>query len=320
MMRRALGIALIAFGVFLISFAALLKFYAAPKLVTAPKNYYSKSTLQAENATYFDARALQPRTGVTLTTTITTRGDVRAAKDDMVVYDTFVVVEDLANQGTVDFRSLRTGINRTDFTILRCCTPQDSSHRPGGRLNWPIGGIEKTTYRIFDPVTRLDWPAVYSGEAEVNGVKTYRFVMRITDTPLLQMPGLPGGMFGLGEGSVTANRVYRSENTYYVDPRSGIIVNQEQKTQTTLRTLDGRGQLVVADMNLKSAPTTRQEAVDRANSTAREISMVKTVGPLLLLLVGVAALAGGLLLAAGPRGTRRRRIDDVDTAKAAPAR
>jgi hypothetical protein len=126
--RQFVGLVLTGLGVFLLVSGALIRFYAAPRLVMAPTDIYQITTLQAENATYFDAASVKVRTGVTITATSTVRGDVKAGRGDIAVWDSLTMVQDLANGRTVDIRPQRVAFDRRTAELTDCC----GTSVPGG--------------------------------------------------------------------------------------------------------------------------------------------------------------------------------------------
>lgn len=303
---------LLGAGAFLLTMALALRFFVADRVLVAPTNLYQKTTLQATGASYFDARSLQDRTDATLTLTGTMRGDVKAAKGNTAVWDVFQVLEDIPNGGNeVSVIQQRLAFDRGSGELKACCgthVNNDTSIKPSGLsgLFWPVGALERKTYQVFDASTKRSWPAEYQGTETIRGVKAYKFVQTIPDTVIGSLPEVPASLLGIsGESrNVAADRYQRATVTYWVDPRSGITVHREQQVVQTLRGKDGNGGKVVADFTLQLTPQSQKELVDKAEETAFKVSLLRVIGPLASLLLGLALVGAGAAATLRRRGTR----------------
>ena len=65
-MRRRVGLILVALGAFFLSLAPMVKFYVAQRVVAAPTDFWQKTTLRAEGASYLDMTGPKVRKNVTL--------------------------------------------------------------------------------------------------------------------------------------------------------------------------------------------------------------------------------------------------------------
>jgi hypothetical protein len=283
---RGLGrLVLAGAGAFLVAFGLLLRFYAGPRLIAAPTNLYQTDTLVATDASYFDEGALTTRHGATLTYTLTIRGDPGASTDTTAVWDSFAALADLKRGVQVNSTYQRAAFNRRTGQLLDCCgaaVNDDTRIRQHGvGLFWPIG-TRKTTYQVFDVNAESAWPATYSGTADVEGIMTYRFVQHIPSTPVAQLAGVPSSLLGLrGKvGNVVADRYYQADNTFWVDPRTGVVIDIEQRVLSTLRGPGGQGKLVVADMDLKMSASSRHQLAALASKNAAQITTLRETGPL----------------------------------------
>ncbi|MDN3357584.1 DUF3068 domain-containing protein [Actinomadura sp. DC4] len=312
-MRRVIGLTLIGFGAFLLAGGVLIRYYVAPRVIQAPTDTYQVTTLQAQNAAYFDAASLRIRTGATVTATNTVRGDPRASHGGTAVWDSFTAIEDPANNVSLDVQRQRLAFDRRDARLTNCCgvsVQGDPKVRQSGiGLFWPVD-VKKRTYQLFDLPTRRTWPIAYDGEERVNGVRAYRFVQHVPDTRVVgAVPPLPGELLGLGakSGTVTADRYYQADVTYWIDPRTGAPLNQREKVLSTLRSRTGGGRLVVADLDLRMVARSQRQLLDKADDGARSISVVTFVIPLVCVLVGLVSIAcGALTRAQGRRADRAR--------------
>jgi hypothetical protein len=311
--RHVIGLTLTGLGIFLLVGGILVRFYVAPRLITAPTDIYQITTLRATNASYFDAASLKVRTGATLTATNTVRGDAKAGHGDIAVWDSFTAVQDLAHNVMVSIQPQRVAFDRRTAQLTNCCGASvqgDTTTRQSGiGLFWPIN-VAKRNYSLFDSQTKRAWPIRYAGQESVHGVRTYRFVEHIPATKLdRKVPDLPGGLLGLDKkiGAVAVDPYYEADVTYWVDPRTGTPLNERQKVLSTLQAKQGPGRLVVADMDLQMTDTVQRTLLAKSEDGARGIRTLTTVIPLAGLLVGAVTTGAGILLNVWARRAPRRR-------------
>ena len=305
--RRGKGLArlvLAGAGAFLVASGLLLRFYAAPRLIAAPAGFYQTDTLVARGASYFDQGALTTRRDATLTDTLTIRGDPGASTSTTAVWDSFAALADLKRGVQVISTYQRAVFNRRTGQLLDCCgaaVNDDSRVRQHGiGLFWPIG-VRKATYPVFDVNAGSAWPATYSGTADVQGVMTYRFVQHIPLTPVAQLAGVPWSLLGLRgkTGNVVADRYYQADNTFWVNPRTGVLIDIEQRILSVLHGPGGHGQLVAADADLKMSRSSQHQLAALATKNAASMRMLRITGPL------VAAILGLILILAATIPFRR---------------
>ena len=306
-------------GAFLAATGLLLRFYAAPRLIAAPADLYQTDTLLAADASYFDEGSLTTRHGVTLTYTLTIRGDPGASTSTTAVWDSFAALADRQHGVQVNSTYQRAVFNRRTGQLLDCCgaaVNDDTRVRQAGiGLFWPIG-VRKATYQVFDVNAESAWPATYRGTAYVQGILTYRFAQHIPPTLVAQMAGVPWSLLGLHgrAGNVVADRYYQADNTFWVDPRTGVIINIEQRIRSVLRGPKGQGQLMVADADLKMSASSQRQLAVLASKNAASISTLLQTGPLFC---GIGGLV--LILAATIPFRRHWRVAFSRRARLQPA-
>jgi hypothetical protein len=320
-MRRSIGLVLIGLGAFFITLAPLVRFYAAGQLITAPTDIYSKNTLRAENATYFDASSLQQRQGVTVTATDTVRGNVSESTEDEAVYDRFTAISDETNGTPIQYQQRQMVFDRHTTALKSVKTGSDTQAKkqPGGiGVVWPFG-LEKKTYQYYDGTSGQLRPVRFDGVEQVKGIETYRFVQTI-DPVAVQTPGaepgkpleLPGEMLGLSKsaGPVPVQAYYQARVTMWVAPRAGATVKVNQQVRQTLRTQDGAGQLVIADFDLRMIDSDVTKMVRLAEENVNKIVMIQSIIPPAALGVGILSLLLGLgfQLIGGRKPSARRQI------------
>jgi hypothetical protein len=297
-------------GAFLMAFGLLLRFYAAPRLIAAPVSIYSTVTLADPHASYFDESALTTRHNVTLTFGETIRGDAAASTGTIAVWDLFTVLEDLKRNVQLNVAFQRSAFNRRTGELIRCCgasVNEDTQVRQDGigPVVWPIS-TQKTTYQVYDLNTERAWPAVYGGTARVQGLLTYRFTQRIPPTVVDQLPGVPASLLGLPGAShnVVANRTFQASNTFWVDPRTGVPVNVEERILSVLYGPGGQGRLMAADADLKMTPASQRSLAALARHDAAIVTTLRQTGPLGSLLLGFLLVLAGTV----PFPRRRGRL------------
>lgn len=299
-LRNVIGMVLTGLGAFLLITAVLVRFYVAPRLIAAPTDVYQVTRLRADNATYFDATSAKQVTGATVVATNTVRGDVTSSHGDIAVWDSATMIQDVGRRTTIEIQNQRVAFDRRTGMLSGCCGASvngDVSARQSGLgLFWPVDATKKTK-PVYDPATRRAWPAVYAGEERVHGIRAWRFVQHIPNTRLQgqDLPDVPGELLGRAKGgaAVPVDRYYQADGTYWVDPRTGNPIDQEQKVLSTLQPRSGPGRLVVGQMDLRMTPESQKSLQDTSADGASKINLLRIAVP-----VGSAAV-GAVLLAAG---------------------
>jgi hypothetical protein len=314
--RRGPGIlAIIMLGLacFALAAAALLRFYVSEQLTLAPRDVYSTNRLVAQNASYFDASTGRPVSGATLTLIGTVRGNVNASTDEVAVWDTGTVMEDIPNRKRIEIGQFRLAFDRENAALVNCC---GSTAKPGRGEPAMYGsffpfGMERRTYNVYDSQTNRAWPMQFEGTDTVDGMEVYRYVQRIDQTNTGPAPAnLPSTLLGLPGPvrQVPADSWYGSTVTTWIEPRSGVVVDRRQTISTSIRGRDGQGEMVTGEMDLRMSPEDRRELADQASSAASTLLWLRTVGPVAALIVGLALLAVGVVRVTRGRGRGRRTL------------
>ena len=292
---RRLRPVLAGLGAFLVVFGLLLRFYAAPRLIAAPADFYAVISLAAPQASYFDQGTLTTTRNATLTYTNTIRGDPAASTGTVAIWDSYTVLEDPERKIQLQATFQRSAFDRHTGELTNCCgasVNDDTQVRQDGIgvVFWPIG-TRQTTYQVYDTNTERAWPAHYSGTAVVQGLSTYVFTQRIPATVVQQLPGVPTSLLGLPgpARNVVADRTFQAVNTFWVDPRTGVPVDAEERILSILHAPNGQGQLTVASANLKMTSASQRWLANLSRHNAASIDTLRRAGPL-------GGIAGGLLL------------------------
>jgi hypothetical protein len=305
-MRRPVGLVLIGLGAFFLTLAPLVRFYVADQVVVAPLNRYQVTNLESKGATYFDQASLKLKTGVTLLAKNTVRGDVRAneGNDDIAVWDSTTNIYDQANPDKpVQIQGYRIAFDRRTSVLTNCCGTNvdgDNTVRMSGYgLLFPLGNVKKRDYPFYDMTTRQTAPMQFNAVEKVHGLTAYRFTQTIPLTKTAALDAkLPAKMLGLpaDAGDQKVDRYTEAYNTVWVDPRTGIPVKHRENIRSTVRTADGKGQMIVAQADLITVDKDQRGLVDDANSTALQIDMVRSYVPAGTIFLGLILLfVGGFL-------------------------
>jgi hypothetical protein len=294
--RRPLGLVLIAVGVALLAMAPLLRFYAYPALAKAPLDQDSQTVSVAPGATYLNIGKLELVEGATLTATRRVQGDVAAGNDDRAVWDVFVRVE---NEGAlVTATTDRVAFDRSTSVAVNCCGESlngaDAKHE-GIEYKFPFNA-EKKTYQYFDTTIGQASDMVYKASEKVAGVDVYRYEQVIEPTKIAELE-VPGTLIGRTEVSVPVDRFYSNLRRVWVEPSTGVIVKGQEEQLSTLRDDTGEDVLTVTEATLTFNDETVAEQAKTAKDNARSLSLLRTIGPAALLLVGLVLFLLGLGLA-----------------------
>ncbi|TDD72547.1 DUF3068 domain-containing protein, partial [Actinomadura darangshiensis] len=305
-MRRPVGLVLIGLGAFFLTLAPLVRFYVADQVIVAPLNQYQVTNLESKNSTYFDQASLKVKTGVTLLAKNTVRGDVRAneGNDDIAVWDSTTNIYDQANPDKpVQIQGFRIAFDRHTSVLVNCCgvhVDGDNGVRMSGYgLLFPLANVKKRDYPVYDTTTKQTALMRFGAVEKVHGLTAYRFTQTIPLTKTAALDAkLPAKMLGLPEdaGNQKVDRYTEAYNTVWVDPRTGIPVKQRKNIRSTVRTPDGKGQMIVAQADLVTLAKDEKAMVDTANGKALEIDLVRSYLPGGAIFLGLVLLfAGGYL-------------------------
>lgn len=324
-MRRIVGFVLVGLGVFGIVLGLLLRFYAYPRLAVVPLNQQSQSISTGESMTVFYPSKLakgqtQAESDVEVTATRLVRGDPTApeAKPDgnVMVWDVGVVIED--TDGVLVSASLdHLCLDRHTNEAVQPCSgegiedneddnsidPNDRVEHDGLSYKFPFD-TEQRDYLYFDNFTKRAETMRFVGTETVEGVETYRFEQKIPLTKIedRQVPGTLVGQPGVS--SVTMGRYYENTRTVWVEPYSGIIVKGTEDVDQTLRDSSGRPRLTLFSGFLGFTDETVRNAAADAEEARSQLRLIRTVGPLALVLGGAVLLLVGLgLVLLGNGGT-----------------
>lgn len=297
-MRRTLGLIMVAVGAFLLVAAPLVKWYLAPRAAKVPLDQYSVSESVSDGkSVVLDKGTVKIRTGLTLTNRQVVQGDSEAGNGTTAVWDSLVRLAD-SDGKMVDASSERVAFDRVTAMAVDCCGQAYNGvelKHEGLSFKFPFD-TRRVNYPFFDPDTRKAWPMEYQGEESLLGLRLYHFQQKIpaTDVETLEAPlsllGQPG------DGSISVRRYFENVTDVLVEPTTGIIVKGSQHQVQTLRDTGGTPYVTVADVNATYTEATQRSYADDAKSAMSQLSLVRTVMPVVAAAAGLLLIVLGLIL------------------------
>ena len=299
-MRRIIGLALAGLGAFLLVAALLARTYVAGQFVKFPLNTYVKTTLIGRDVSYFSPKLVRPVSGATMQVTDTVKGDGAAGSSATAVWDEFTYLYDRTNHVVFSYTTRRAAFDRRTGVLVDCCGANiggNATIRQTGLSGyvWPFG-TQPRTYDVFDTTLLRPMPFRYAGTGTIRGISVYRFVERVPPTQSGTQQ-VPGSLVGGSQNLVTLPEYYTATNTYWVDPRTGGVLDSNSDSKQYLRnTLNGQD-LMLFNGNLVMTPASVTTAVGLDSIGRTELTWFEVIGPLIGVLLGLVALVAGIVLA-----------------------
>lgn len=291
-MRRALSYVLILIAVFCLVLAGLLRFYAPSRAEKTPLN------LDIKQVATGPAKILNSATGkledTNLIATRRVRTDSAASNSKVtVVQESLCIVKDIDNPPECvdanDAQKRLVSLTTDRVAADRVSAESVNDPKYGGNINgntdvshqgltykFPFHA-KKQSYTFYDPTSQQAPDAKFIGTEKVAGLNCYKYEAVIDHVSLDVGPGIAG--------------FYNDTRTVWVEPLTGVIVKGVEQQSRTLA--DGTPAL---DTTL----TFDQDAINYQAKQAKDgrskIMMLTVTLPLILLVIGLLALAGGILL------------------------
>jgi Porin PorA len=304
-MRRVSWSILTGLGIFFIVLAILSKFFVPGQAVKFPLNEYSKTTLQADGASYFSEKSVTEESGVTLQATSTTKGDVASAKNagsnNVAVWQTYTAIQDTTNHQPV---SIPADGNVLAFDRKTGVLVPWSGNLVGGKhvqvppntqgSLFPLN-TQKQNYQVYDTTLKKPVTFHFKGTSTTSGVSTYVFT---ADIPATQIgtQSLPGSLVGESASEVTLPEFYSVQETYSVDPITGVPLQVEQNVQQTLRDDTGTTRLVLMSADFKTTPASIASNVQTDKNGTTKITVLNVIIPIVAGVIGLILLVVGLVM------------------------
>lgn len=303
-MRRTVAVVLVAFGVFFLAFAPMMRTWLSSSLMKTPLDYYSETVLEADGATYFNIEDVELVENATLEARSTIRADVASSTDETVVWDQFTWVRDAETDFGITSSSRRAGHDRVTGETVDCCDAMvndESVAQSGQAWKFPFF-TEQRDYDFFETTVREVVPMEFQGTEEVGGVETYRFVQEV-EGEVIGERTLPRSVAGMeGEGDVTGDEVFSITRTYWIEPVTGSPLRISED-QNRVVVVDGEEVLTLFDAELVSNDESVQNAVANSEQGRTVLPLLQTTLPVVCLVVGVGLIGAAVVLFA----TGRRR-------------
>jgi hypothetical protein len=298
-MRRGTGLVAAALGAFLVVLALLTRFYIADQAIKFPLDEHTVSTLVASNVSYFNSGELQELTGVTMTETSTTEGDVASGSSSTAVWNNFSYIYDQTNKLTYTYSLERLAFNRRSGDLVSCCGSNINAKKvsaSGLGYVWPLNA-QKTTYQIFDTTLLTTHPVSYAGTATVDGLAAYKYVEAVAPTRI-GTDQLPGSLVGmLDQATVNLAEYYAGTTTDYVNPATGAPVSVTIGRHLYLVDSSGKQVLNLLNARFVTTPASVASAVQTAKTDNATISVVTVILPATMGVAGLILLLIGVLMA-----------------------
>lgn len=280
MPRRYIGLLCLLLGGFLLTAAAVSKFWGEPNSQRVP--------LSTDSTTHLSGTAdkLNPATGKVENFPVKivsyTKVDPKASTGTVAVFTSQTcVVKDSDNPPPcTDGKDPRTvdvsvGVLAADRHTAKSVNDfkgkqKDYVPHDGGLvLKYPFN-TEKKTYQVWSDTAGKSFPATFAGEATLDGLKVYKFDIKIDAAPITIAEGITGTLD------------YTS--TQWVDPVTGSVIDQKQHDVRKLE--DGSTAL---DLTAGYTPSTVKDNIATAKKNISSLHLVSNVIP-------IGGLIGGLLL------------------------
>ncbi|MCB0893799.1 MAG: DUF3068 domain-containing protein [Nocardioidaceae bacterium] len=175
--------------------------------------------------------------------------------------------------------------------------PPDTLQMEGLQNKWPFNA-EKKTYPVWDDIVGGAVDAEYQGESEIDGLDVYKYEYNADVDNVLLV------------GDITGR--YLATYTFYVEPKTGSIINQVVHQE---RIAAGNDTILVLDLAFTDEQM--QTNVDDANEALATLTLMEKTVPIVGFAVGIPVMVVGVVLLL--LGRRKTGVDpSVPPAAAEP--
>lgn len=322
-MRRYVTFIILGLGVFAVAAGLALRLYAYPQLAKIPHNVNEISVGHGVGITALvyvpDGDTARPeiRENLSLTSTTKVTGNLRAEEvtedGDVTVWVEASEVVDDADGLTVNGSLRSVCLDRHSGEAVMPCENQfyedvagerivgerGTLQQPGLNFKFPFN-TEQRDYRWFDTSLKKALPIKYSGEQEIRGLPTYKFVQNIPST-LLEERDVPGSLVGQPDvPTVRAGLYYEATRTLYVEPVTGAVIAGGEDGKQELRA-DGES-TAVFDGELALTDETVAANVEAADENISSLWLMTVLPVILWIVGGLLIVLSIVLLTIGGRG------------------
>ncbi|MEG8179265.1 DUF3068 domain-containing protein [Nocardia terpenica] len=331
------GLVLIGLGVATLVVAALLPTYMVPRLKRIPADIRIEAVSLADNSSVLDAAAalnghLRTETGVPIKVQTLVVSAEPTDADRVTLVDTTrllrtdrqganALVTARAEAVTLD-RSSSEPVEPVGQIKLEFDKPAKPVARNGFQFHFPFD-TKRQSYPYFDVTARQDIPIDYVDDDRIeDGMRLlhFRHVVGPIDLyptqPDMQTT-VPASWWGLpGEEQTRFDLWYSNTRDIWVEPTSGAIIEQREHVKRRLaRYADDPMGVTSLEIQTHFDDTSVAEAVHTAHQAKLLIRWGTLYGPIVLAVLGGAAVAGGLLL---NRTGRRRAGSTTEPSPTSP--
>lgn len=296
-MRRTVAVVLIAFGVFFLAAAPMMRTWMSSSLMKTPLDYYSETVNVAEGATYFNIEDVELVENATLEAHATIRADVASSTDETVVWDQFTWLKDADTDFGISSTSRRAGHDRVSGEAVDCCDAmvnEESVVQTGQAWKFPFF-TEQRDYDFFETTVQEVVPMEFEAVEDIEGVEAYKFVQTVEPT-VVDERTLPRSVAGLdGDGDVTGDEVFSITRTYWIEPTTGSPLKISEH-QNRVVVVDDEEVLTLLDAELVFDDTSVQNAVANSEQGRTLLPLLHTTLPIAFLVVGVGFVGIAVVL------------------------
>ena len=300
--QRELRLAAVAALAFLLTAAAMVRWYAAPQAGRLPLDPDITVTSTGSGQVWDVGRGRAVTGDVREEVRI--RGDRAAGSAAVAVWQ---VERRLTRpDGTLlRLATERVALDRRTAEAVACCGEQP--RHTGLEYAFPPG-LDRSTRELFDPATGTAAAVRYVGREPVGGLTAYRMeqvagpVQRAGRAPGAPPAGRPAGAWTV---TVSARR------TVWVEPASGLIVRLAER-RAERAAVAGGAPVTLLDVTLASDPDSTRRLAALATARRERLALLRTTVPLGCLLAALVVAAAVLVIPRVPgrpaSGRRRGRL------------
>lgn len=297
-MRWERTLAAVAAVAFLLTAAAMVRWYVAPQATRLPLDPDLTVTLTGSGEAWDAGRG--PSVAGDLREEVRISGDRAAGSAGTAVWQ---VERRLTRpDGTlVRLAAERVALDRRTAVAVACCG--ERPRHTGLTYAFPAG-TDRSTRELFDPATGVAAPVRYAGQEQVAGLAAYR--MEQVAGPV-DRPGRPPGAAPAGLRATASTVTVSSRRTFWVEPVSGVVLRVAERW--TERSAPARGEPVtLLDVTLTSDSESTRRLARLAGDRRDRLTALRTTVPLGCLLAALLLLIARTGYDAITAG-RRRGLD-----------
>ncbi|CAN5139442.1 DUF3068 domain-containing protein [soil metagenome] len=323
-MGKKVGIICLFLGAFLLTLAALSKFYMYDRLAVAPLDQNTtgtSTTAPGADATYLDVAAGVKIVTGPLKSVRVTIGNVKLSKEaskdldeDVTVWDTFVQTDTPSfsfGSGATPLSGTKDRVAFDRNTGAAVDWSGTSSESDGVKTAGDFTGqyfkfpfdTQKKTHKFWDSNLLKSTDATYEGESTIKGLKVYKFVQTIEPTKT-GVTDVPGALVGEEASTVSADLMYSTVRTLYIDPPTGVIIKGSE-SQNSYLAVNGEKRATTTEATLTYTDAYVKATVDEYKGKSKSLTLVKSTIPLVGLIGGLILIAAGAITFAG---SLRKRV------------